>query len=160
MGQHCLFGSPFEDLHMNRVALPPNPLLLGFEELDRLIERTTKAAGEGYPPYNIERVTRGDGAGVDLRITLAVAGFTRGQLDVQLENNELTIRGRQSDETPRDFIYRGIAARQFCRTFILADGLEVTSADLNNGLLEVNLVRLEPSRRVKTIAIGAKKVTA
>jgi HSP20 family molecular chaperone IbpA len=145
---------------MNRGQLPPSPLLLGFEELDRLIERTTKTGGEGYPPYNIERIAQRDVTGADLRITLAVAGFTRDQLDIQLENNELTIRGRQNDDTPRDFLYRGIAARQFCRTFILADGLEVISADLNNGLLEVNLVRLEPSRRVKSIAIGAKKVTA
>jgi HSP20 family molecular chaperone IbpA len=138
---------------MNRMSLPTNPLLLGFEELERLIDRTGKSGGDGYPPYNIERVARAEGAEL-LRITLAVAGFTRDELEIQLEDKQLTIRGKQKDEAQRDFIYRGIAARQFARTFVLADGLEVKSADLNNGLLSIDLERLQPARLIRTIVIG------
>lgn len=142
---------------MNRLQLPTNPLLLGFEELERLIDRTGKAGSDGYPPYNIERIQSPDGVEL-LRITLAVAGFSRDDLDVQLEDKQLTIRGKQKDETPRDFIHRGIAARQFNRTFVLADGLEVKGADLSNGLLSIDLVRLQPAKMVRTIAIGAKDI--
>jgi HSP20 family molecular chaperone IbpA len=145
---------------MTRLTLPTHPLLLGFEELERLIDRSGKATGDGYPPYNIERLAKDDNRPEMLRITLAVAGFTRDQLDIQLEDKQLTVRGKQTEDEPRDYIYRGIAARQFCRTFVLADGLEVRSADLNNGLLSIDLIRLEPARFVRTIAIGNNKSKA
>jgi HSP20 family molecular chaperone IbpA len=145
---------------MTRLTLPPHPLLLGFEELERLIDRTGKSSGDGYPPYNIERLAKTDDRPEMLRITLALAGFTREQLEIQLEDKQLTVRGKQSEEQTRDYIYRGIAARQFCRTFVLADGLEVRSADLNNGLLSIDLIRLEPARFVRTIAIGSNKSKA
>lgn len=137
---------------MNRL-LPTSPLLLGFEELERLIDRTGKSGSDGYPPYNIERIRRAEGSEV-LRITLAVAGFAREDLDIQLEDKQLTVRGRSKDETPRDFIHRGIAARQFSRSFVLADGLEVTGADLSNGLLSIDLVKLQPAKLVRQIKIG------
>jgi HSP20 family molecular chaperone IbpA len=134
--------------------LPPlsSPLLLGFEEIERVLDRVGKAA-DGYPPYNIERVPR-DGNGPErLRITLAIAGFTRDQLDVTVEENQLIIRGRQQDDKTRHYIHRGIAARQFQRTFVLADGIEVAGAELKNGLLSVDLVRPEAERVVKSISI-------
>ena len=145
---------------MTRLSLLSSPLLLGFEEMERLIDRVGK--GDGYPPYNIERIAA-NGAGngeaspepMDrLRITLAVAGFHRDQLEIVLEDNQLTVRGRQEDDKTRDYIHRGIAARQFSRTFVLADGIEVKSADLSNGLLSVDLVRREPGRLVRRIEIG------
>jgi HSP20 family molecular chaperone IbpA len=139
---------------MPRMSLLSNPLLLGFEEIERLIERAGKG-GDGYPPYNIERIRGNDqGEGEVLRITLAVAGFGREQLEIVLEDRQLTIRGRHHDETPHEYLYRGIAARQFQRTFVLADGIEVKSADLNNGLLAIDLVRNEPERQVRRIEIG------
>jgi HSP20 family molecular chaperone IbpA len=143
---------------MSRVSLLSSPLLLGFEEMERLIDRVGKS-GDGYPPYNIERISvnagNGSGTGVEaLRITLALAGFRREQLEITLEDNQLVIRGRQEDDKSREFIHRGIAARQFSRTFVLADGIEVKSADLRDGLLSIDLVRREPDRRVRKIAIG------
>jgi HSP20 family molecular chaperone IbpA len=142
---------------MARMSILSSPLLLGFDELERLVDRFGKSSGEGYPPYNIERI-RASGEGVEtLRISLAVAGFTRDQLDVTVEDKQLTIRGRQVDEQERDYLYRGIAARQFQRTFVLADGIEVRSADLANGLLSIDLVRHEPQRLIRTIAIGGGK---
>lgn len=143
---------------MNRMSLLSNPLLLGFDEIERLIDRASKG-GDGYPPYNIERVVQSDGAKERLRITLAVAGFTRDQLDVVLEDNQLIVRGKQQDDKAREFLYRGIAARQFQRTFVLADGIEVRSADLANGLLEIDLMRHEPERMVRKIDIGEKSKT-
>ena len=132
-------------------------MLLGFEELERLIDRAGKGAGDGYPPYNIERVIRDNGRGEVLRITLAVAGFTRDQLEITVEDSQLTIRGRQRDDDKgREYLYRGIAARQFQRTFVLADGIEIRSADLNNGLLSIDLVRHEPERLVRKIEIGER----
>jgi len=131
-----------------------NPLLLGFEEIERLIDRAAKGGGDGYPPYNIERIAKHGDSSELLRITLAVAGFTRNELDVSLEDKQLTIRGKQQDEKARDFIYRGIAARQFSRTFVLADGIEVKGAELSNCLLWIDLRRLEPERLVKRIEIG------
>jgi HSP20 family molecular chaperone IbpA len=145
---------------MTRMTLPTHPLLLGFEELERLVDRAGKPSGEGYPPYNIERLARDDTRPEMLRITLAVAGFTRDQLEIQLEDKQLTVRGKQTDDSPRDYIHRGIAARQFCRTFVLADGLEVRSADLDNGLLSIDLVRLAPARIVRNIAVGSNKSKA
>jgi HSP20 family molecular chaperone IbpA len=131
-----------------------SPLLLGFEELERMIDRAGKGANDGYPPYNIERVMKEDGRAEILRITLAVAGFTRDQLEITVEDSQLTIRGKQQDDKSREFLYRGIAARQFQRTFVLADGIEIRGADLNNGLLAIDLVRHEPERLVRRIEIG------
>jgi HSP20 family molecular chaperone IbpA len=134
-----------------------NPLLLGFEEIERLIDRAGKGASDGYPPYNIERVGAQDGHRELLRITLAVAGFTRNDLEITLEDNQLTVRGKQQDDKSKEFLYRGIAARQFSRTFVLADGIEVKTADLSNGLLAIDLMRHEPERLVRKIEIGAEK---
>jgi HSP20 family molecular chaperone IbpA len=142
---------------MTRMPLLSSPLLLGFEEMERLIDRVGKG-GDGYPPYNIERVGPEGGGGDLLRITLAVAGFKRDQLDITLEDNQLTIRGRQEDDKAREYIHRGIAARQFSRTFVLADGIEVKAADLSDGLLSIDLERREPDRIVRKIAIGNAKV--
>lgn len=139
---------------MSRMAMLSNPLLLGFEEIERLIDRAGKGSADGYPPYNIERISKDDGRAELLRITLAVAGFARDQLDITLEDNQLTVRGKQADDKSREYLYRGIAARQFARTFVLADGIEVKSADLSNGLLSVDLHRLEPERIVRRIEIG------
>jgi HSP20 family molecular chaperone IbpA len=140
---------------MSRVPSLSSPFLLGFDEIERALDRVAKAA-DGYPPYNIERVCRDDGAPERLRITLAVAGFTRDQLDVTVEENQLVIRGRQVDDQPRQYLHRGIAARQFQRTFVLADGMEVLGADLKNGLLSIDLARPEAERVIKTISIDAQ----
>lgn len=142
---------------MTRMSMLSSPMLLGFEDIERLIDRATKGAADGYPPYNIERVARDEGRPELLRITLAVAGFTRDQLEITLEDSQLTIRGKQQDDKSRDYLYRGIAARQFQRTFVLAEGIEVKAAELNNGLLSVDLVKLEPERLVRRIEIGASK---
>ena len=133
---------------------PPNPsFLLGFDEIERAIERVTRTASDGYPPYNIERIARSDGRAERLRITLAVAGFLREQLEVTVEEGQLVIRGRQQDDKERHYLHRGIAARQFQRVFLLAEGMQVAGADLENGLLSVDLVRPEPERMVKKIDI-------
>ncbi len=140
---------------MTRMTMLSNPLLLGFEEIERLIDRAGKGSSDGYPPYNIERISKDGERAELLRITLAVAGFTRDQLDITLEDKQLNVRGKQQDDKARDFLYRGIAARQFSRTFVLADGIEVKSADLANGLLSIDLHRLEPERLIRRIEIGA-----
>ena len=137
---------------MSRVPSLSSPFLLGFDEIERALDRVSKAA-DGYPPYNIERVARENGQPERLRITLAVAGFTRDQLDVTVEENQLVIRGRQHDDKQRHFLHRGIAARQFQRTFVLAEGIEVLGADLKNGLLSIDLARPQPERIVRTISI-------
>jgi HSP20 family molecular chaperone IbpA len=137
---------------MSRVPLLSSPFLLGFDEIERALDRVAKAA-DGYPPYNIERIARENSRPERLRITLAVAGFTRDELDITVEENQLAIRGRQRDEQTRQYLHRGIAARQFQRTFVLADGIEVLGADLKNGLLSIDLARPEPERVVKNIAI-------
>ena len=137
---------------MSRVSSLSSPFLLGFDEIERVLDRVAKGS-DGYPPYNIERLAR-DGQNPErLRITLAVAGFTRDQLDVSIEESQLVIRGRQQDDKSRQYLHRGIAARQFQRTFVLAEGMEVLVADLKNGLLSIDLVRPEPDRVVKTISI-------
>jgi HSP20 family molecular chaperone IbpA len=138
---------------MSRVLTINSPFLLGFEEFERMVDRVTRAGSDGYPPYNIERVAKTDAAPERLRITLAVAGFMREQLEVTVEEGQLVIRGRQQDETPRDFLHRGIAARQFQRVFLLAEGMRVETCDLAHGLLTVDLVRPEPIRVVKKIDI-------
>jgi HSP20 family molecular chaperone IbpA len=139
---------------MTRMTMLSNPLLLGFEEIERMIDRAGKGSSDGYPPYNIERIARSDDGVELLRIALAVAGFTREQLDLTLEDKQLTVRGKQQDDKSREYLYRGIAARQFSRTFVLADGIEVRSADLANGLLAIDLHRLEPERLIRRIDIG------
>ena len=144
---------------MNRMSLLSNPLLLGFDQIERLIDRASKG-GDGYPPYNIERIAPSAQGGERLRITLAVAGFTRDQLEIVVEDNQLVVRGGQAeDDNGREYLHRGIAARQFQRTFVLADGIEVRSADLSNGLLEIDLMRHEPERLVRRIDIGQKSKT-
>ena len=138
---------------MSRVPSLSSPFLLGFDEIERVLDRVTKGA-DGYPPYNIERLPRDQDNPERLRITLAVAGFTRDQLDVTVEENQLVIRGRQQDDKSRQYLHRGIAARQFQRTFVLADGMDVLGADLKNGLLSIDLARPEPERVIKTIDIA------
>ena len=140
---------------MSRVPSLSSPFLLGFDEIERVLDRVTKGS-DGYPPYNIERLPRDGNSPDRLRITLAVAGFTRDQLDVFIEEKQLVIRGRQQDDKSRQYLHRGIAARQFQRTFVLADGMEVLGADLKNGLLSIDLARPEPERIVKTIAINER----
>src|SRR5215210_1192243 len=137
---------------MSRVPSLYSPFLLGFDQIERVLDRVTKAA-DGYPPYNIERVPCDERDPERLRITLAVAGFTRDQLDVSVEESQLVIRGRQQDDKTRHYLHRGIAARQFQRTFVLAEGMQVMGADLKNGLLLIDLFRPEPERMAKTIAI-------
>src|ERR1700741_2126021 len=137
---------------MSRVPSLSSPFLLGFDEIERALDRVTKGA-DGYPPYNIERLARDTDYSERLRITLAVAGFTRDQLDVSIEENQLVIRGRQQDDRARQYLHRGIAARQFQRTFVLAEGMEVQSAGLRNGLLSIDRIRPQPERIVKSISI-------
>ena len=138
---------------MSRVPSLSSPFLLGFDEIERALDRVAKAA-DGYPPYNIERLPRDEENPERLRITLAVAGFTRDQLEVTIEESQLVIRGRQQDDKSRQYLHRGIAARQFQRTFVLAEGMDVLGADLKNGLLSIDLARPNPDRVVKSIAIS------
>jgi HSP20 family molecular chaperone IbpA len=135
---------------MTKLALGAHPFLLGFEQLERLVERTAKADQAAYPPYNIEQT--GDAA---YRITLAVAGFAECDLSITVEDNQLVVRGRTGEDAgERVFLHRGIAARQFQRTFVLADGVDVTGATLDNGLLHVDLRRRVPAPMVRTVTIG------
>jgi HSP20 family molecular chaperone IbpA len=142
---------------MSRLSAFNSPLLLGFDHFERVLDRISKTSGEGYPPYNIEQTGESG-----LRITLAVAGFSMDDLSVSLEDNQLVIRGRQGDdESGRVFIHRGIAARQFQRAFVLAEGIEVRGAQLDNGLLHIDLERLLPEPRVRSIPIqGATRTDA
>jgi HSP20 family molecular chaperone IbpA len=127
-----------------------SPLFLGFDHLEEMLERASKTSGDGYPPYNIEQTNP-----TGLRITLAVAGFAMDDLQITHEDNQLVIRGRQSDDTQgRVFLHRGIAGRQFQRAFVLAEGIEVKGAWLDNGLLHVDLERPLPETRVRTISIN------
>lgn len=141
---------------MSRIPTLNSPFLLGFDAVERALDRVSKNAIDGYPPYNIERILRDDGSAERLRITLAVAGFTLDQLEITLEERQLLIRGRQLDDKTRTYIHRGIAARQFQRTFLLAEGMEVLGAELSNGLLAVDLARPEPERVVKRIEISPR----
>jgi len=143
--------------HMSRQSPFGHPLLLGFDEIEQALDRVAKGGGDGYPPYNIERLPRSDDEPERLRITLAVAGFTRDQLEITLEENQLVIRGRQTDDKARHYLHRGIAARQFQRTFLLADNMEVMGADLSNGLLSIDLARPEPERIVRRIDIATEE---
>ena len=137
---------------MSRVPSLSSPFLIGFDQIERALDRVAKAA-DGYPPYNIERLAPDEKLPERLRITLAVAGFTLDQLEVTVEEKELVIRGRQQDDKSRQYLHRGIAARQFQRTFVLADGMEVLGADLRNGLLSIDLARPEPARVIRTVSI-------
>jgi HSP20 family molecular chaperone IbpA len=137
---------------MPRLSLFNSPLLLGFDHFERAFDRVSKAAADGYPPYNVEQTGENS-----LRITLAVAGFAMGDLQVQVEDNQLVVRGKQREEKERVFLHRGIAARQFQRSFVLAEGIEVARASLDNGLLHIDLVRpiVEPKvRMVEITAVG------
>ena len=126
-----------------------SPLFLGFDHLEQMLERAAKSSSDGYPPYNIEQVSQ-----TGLRITLAVAGFTMDDLQITQEDNQLVIRGRQTDDAgERVFLHRGIAARQFQRAFVMAEGIEVRGAWLDNGLLHIDLARPQPEVRVKAIPI-------
>jgi len=139
MNRHTTFGSPY---------------LLGFEHLERLLERTARTAGDSYPPYNIEASDDGG-----IRITLAVAGFSREELSVTEEDRQLVVRGRQAEAEGKTFLHRGIAARQFLRSFVLADGIEVTAAALENGLLKIDLARRHVQPSVRTVEIKTGEVS-
>ena len=134
---------------MPRMTAFNRPLLLGFEHLEQMLDRATRTSAEGYPPYNIEQTGEHG-----LRITLAVAGFSMDDLSVTIEDNQLIIRGQQADDTDHIFIHRGIAARQFQRSFVLAEGIEVIGAGLDNGLLHIDLERIVPEPEVRNIPIS------
>jgi HSP20 family molecular chaperone IbpA len=139
---------------MSRLSLFNSPLLLGFDHFERALDRVSKISSDGYPPYNIEQLNENA-----LRITLAVAGFVMSDLSITIEDNQLVVRGKQTDDAQRIYLHRGIAARQFQRSFVLAEGIEVSGARLDKGLLHVDLVRPEVESRVRTIAItdGAER---
>ncbi|MGB0570780.1 MAG: Hsp20 family protein [Alphaproteobacteria bacterium] len=136
---------------MPRLSPLNSPLMLGFDEFERTLERISKASSDGYPPYNIERI--GENL---LRITLAVAGFARDDLDIELEDSQLTVCGRQAEQDTREYLHRGIATRMFQRSFVLADGVEVTAASLDNGLLHIDVSLPQPERNVRKIEIEGK----
>ncbi|MBN9070537.1 MAG: Hsp20 family protein [Rhizobiales bacterium] len=140
---------------MSRMTPFSSPLLLGFDTVEKTLERLAKT-GDSYPPYNIERIRSDNGQTDRLRITLAVAGFSDDTLDVTTEENQLVVRGRQVDEGEREFLHRGIASRQFQRTFVLADGMLVSGCELRNGLLSIDLERPEPQKLVRKINISVK----
>jgi HSP20 family molecular chaperone IbpA len=133
---------------MSRLSLFNSPFLLGFDDLERALDRVSKSSSDGYPPYNIERIGEND-----IRISLAVAGFSKDQLSVSIEDTQLVIRGRQIDDPDREFLHRGIATRQFQRSFVLAEGIEITGAELDNGLLHVNVKRPVVETQTRTIEI-------
>lgn len=138
-----------------RVSLFDHPFFLGFDHFERELDRLKKTGGDSYPPYNVEQI---DEEG--LRITLAVAGFTMDDLQIEVENKHLIIRGQQSDDKERIYLHRGIAARQFQRSFVLADGIEVLGAWLDNGLLHVDMKRVKPETAVRRIEIrGAEEAS-
>jgi HSP20 family molecular chaperone IbpA len=137
----------------SRLTIFDSPLFLGFDHFERALDRMKKTAADGYPPYNIEQIGENG-----LRITLAVAGFTMADLEIELENNQLTIRGQQAGgegEDTRVYLHRGIAARQFQRSFVLADGIEVEQAYLDHGLLHIDMKRIEPESTARKIEIKA-----
>ena len=133
---------------MNRPSPFNHPYFLGFDHFERMIERVSKASNDGYPPYNIERISENG-----LQITLAVAGFSMDDLEILVEDNQLLIRGKQIDDAERAYLHRGIAARQFQRAFVLAEGIEVVGAALDNGLLHIDLIQPEPESRVRRVEI-------
>ncbi len=134
-----------------RLSLFDSPMFLGFDHFEETFNRLRKNASDGYPPYNIEQ-THENG----LRITLAVAGFTMDDLDVEVDKNQLTVRGRQEEDETRLYLHRGIAARQFQRSFVLADGIEVKGASIDNGLLHIDMERKEPESQARKIEISGE----
>ena len=136
-----------------RLSVFDSPLFLGFDQFEKTVDRMRKSASESYPPYNIEQTGE-----TGLRITLAVAGFSMDDLDIEVEKNQLNIRGKQSEDEGRIYIHRGIAARQFQRSFVLADGIEVEGAFLDNGLLHIDMKRLEPESTARKIQIATNGV--
>src|SRR5215471_3983282 len=138
---------------MSRLTLFNSPLLLGFDHFERTLDRVSKVSSDGYPPYNIEQL--GENA---LRITLAVAGFRMSDLSITVEDNQLIVRGKQTDDAHRVYLHRGIAARQFQRSFVLAEGIEVKDAYLDNGLLHIDLVRPAAESRVRNVEIKSGAV--
>jgi HSP20 family molecular chaperone IbpA len=140
---------------MTRLSPFNSPLFLGFDHFERTLDRLSKAAADGYPPYNVEQVDDNR-----LRITLAVAGFAMNDLAVRIEDNQLVVRGKQTDDRDRIFLHRGIAARQFQRSFVLADGIEVKGAWLDNGLLHIDLERPVPESKVRVVEIRKPETSA
>jgi HSP20 family molecular chaperone IbpA len=138
---------------MVRVTALSSPFLLGFDQIERALDKAAKTGSDGYPPYNIERLAASDERPERLRITLAVAGFAREGIEVTQEESQLWIRGRQEDDKTRDYIHRGIAARQFQRSFLLAEGMQVLGAEIANGLLSIDVARPQPEKIVKKISI-------
>ena len=139
---------------MSRLSLFNSPFLLGFDQFEQTLDRIAKASSDGFPPYNIEQLGE-----TRLRITLAVAGFAKDDLNIQIEDNQLLVRGKQSDDTERFYLHRGIAGRQFERAFVLAEGIEVIGAELDNGLLHIDLERplIEPQVRNVEISTGGRR---
>jgi HSP20 family molecular chaperone IbpA len=137
---------------VSRMSLFNSPFLLGFDQFERALDRVSKAAADGYPPYNVEQTGEHE-----LRITLAVAGFGLDDLSVQVEDSQLVVRGKQVEEHERVYLHRGIAARQFQRAFVLAEGIEVKGASLDNGLLHIDLARRLPESHVQTVAIATSR---
>ncbi|MGH7060071.1 MAG: Hsp20 family protein [Stellaceae bacterium] len=133
---------------MSRLSLFNSPLLLGFDHFERALDRVSKVSSDGYPPYNIEQLSENA-----LRITLAVAGFAMSELAITVEDNQLVVRGKQADDGERVYLHRGIAARQFQRSFVLAEGIDVKDASLDNGLLHIDLVRPPVESRVRSVEI-------
>ena len=149
MGRASGLSLNTKDVSMTKLTLGSHPYMLGFEQLERMLERSAKSGNEGYPPFNIEQTSQNS-----YRITLAVAGFGEGDLAITVEDRQLVIRGRQAEDgDERIFLHRGIAARQFQRSFVLADGVEVGEAIIENGLLHVDLTRAQPEMMVQTIKI-------
>jgi HSP20 family molecular chaperone IbpA len=141
---------------MVRVTALNSPFLLGFDQIERALDKASKSGADGYPPYNIERIAANGDWPERLRITLAVAGFASEDIDVTQEESQLWIRGRQQDDKSRDYIHRGIAARQFQRSFLLAEGMHVLGAELANGLLSIDVARPQPEKVVKKISISSR----
>jgi HSP20 family molecular chaperone IbpA len=141
---------------MVRVAALSSPFLLGFDDIERALDKASKTASDGYPPYNIERIAPVGSAPEMLRITLAVAGFAQEQIEVTHEENQLFIRGRQPEDKSRCYLHRGIAARQFQRSFLLAEGMQVLGAEMANGLLSIDLARPQQDRTVRKINVLAR----
>lgn len=139
---------------MSRMSLFNSPLLLGFDHFERALDRVSKVSSDGYPPYNIEQLSENA-----LRITLAIAGFAMSELAITVEDNQLVVRGKQADDGERVYLHRGIAARQFQRSFVLAEGIDVKEASLDNGLLHIDLVRPPVESRVRSVEIKSSSGT-
>jgi HSP20 family molecular chaperone IbpA len=143
-----------EEKGMSRMSLFNSPLLLGFDHFERALDRVSKVSSDGYPPYNIEQLSENA-----LRITLAIAGFAMSELAITVEDNQLVVRGKQADDGERVYLHRGIAARQFQRSFVLAEGIDVKEASLDNGLLHIDLVRPPVESRVRSVEIKSSAGT-